>query len=49
MSTAAIVTMIVIAGFVWGGFILILIAAFRKERAKDADTPTQPASAAGGG
>lgn len=34
MSTRAIVTMVVITGFVWGGFALILRTAIRKERQK---------------
>lgn len=34
MSAAGIVTMIAILGFVWGGFLLILITAIRREREK---------------
>lgn len=34
MSTRAVVTMICILGFVWGGFLLILLTAIRKEREK---------------
>ena len=34
MSTTAIVTMAAVLGFVWGGFVLILVAAVRKEREK---------------
>lgn len=34
MSTTAIVTMIVILGFVWGGFLLIVSRAARAEREK---------------
>lgn len=34
MSAKAIVTMVVITGFVWGGFALILRTAFRKEGEK---------------
>lgn len=34
MSATAIVTMVVILGFVWGGLALILTTAVRKEREK---------------
>lgn len=34
MSAKAIVTMAVITGFVWGGFVLILRTAIRKEGEK---------------
>jgi hypothetical protein len=34
MNTAAIVTFVVIAGLVWGGFALIIAMAFRSERGK---------------
>lgn len=34
MEPAAIVTLVLIGGFVWGGFLLILMTALRKERAK---------------
>lgn len=34
MSAEAIVTMIVITGFVWGGFAVILTTAIRKEGEK---------------
>lgn len=34
MSAKAIVTMIVITGFVWGGFAVILTTAIRKEGQK---------------
>lgn len=34
MEPAAILTFVVIAGIVWGGFILIAVTAVRKERAK---------------
>lgn len=34
MGTAAIVTFVVIAGLVWGGFLLILATAIRKESRK---------------
>ena len=34
MEPAAIVTFVVIAGIVWGGFLLIAITAIRKERQK---------------
>lgn len=34
MSTTAIVTMVLITGFVWGGFAYILKTAIRKESEK---------------
>lgn len=34
MEPAAIVTMVVISGIVWGGFVLILRTAIKKENAK---------------
>ena len=34
MSTTAVIVMIVILGFVWGGFALILTTAVRKEKEK---------------
>jgi hypothetical protein len=34
MNSAAIATFVVIAGLVWGGFLLIIITAFRKESRK---------------
>lgn len=34
MSTKAIVTMVVVTGFVWGGFAFILKTAIRKEGEK---------------
>ena len=34
MNAAAIITMIVIAGFVWGGFITIVAVALRRESTK---------------
>lgn len=34
MSASAIVTMVMICGFVWGGFIYLLNFALRKERAR---------------
>ncbi|MCI0433749.1 MAG: MetS family NSS transporter small subunit [Gemmatimonadetes bacterium] len=34
MEPVAIVTFIVIAGIVWGGFVLIATTAIRKERSK---------------
>lgn len=36
MEPAAILTLILIGGFVWGGLIVILSAAVRKERDKGA-------------
>lgn len=35
MEPAAIVTFVLIAGFVWGGLVVILIKAVRKEREKE--------------
>lgn len=32
MSGAALVAMLSICGFVWGGFVALLILAFRRER-----------------
>ena len=34
MNTSAIVTFAIIASFVWGGVILIVVTAFRREGAK---------------
>jgi hypothetical protein len=34
MNTAAVITFIVIAGLVWGGFVFIVATAVRKERRK---------------
>ena len=34
MNTEALITFAVIAGLVWGGFLLIIITAFRKESRK---------------
>jgi len=34
MTAAAVVTMMLILGFVWGGLGLILVTAVRRERAK---------------
>lgn len=34
MNTAAIATFVLIGGFIWGGLILILATALRKERGK---------------
>lgn len=34
MSTSTIVTMVLIVGFVWGGFLLALLTAVRKEGEK---------------
>lgn len=36
MQPAAIVTFLLIAGFIWGGLVLILATAVRKERRKGA-------------
>jgi uncharacterized membrane protein len=38
MTTATWVTLIVICGFVWGGFVVAVATAFRKESGK-ADQP----------
>jgi len=38
MEPAAIITFIVVAGIVWGGFLLIASTAIRKERGKGLDT-----------
>ncbi len=35
MNTAAIATMVLIGGFIWGGLILITVTALRKERGKE--------------
>lgn len=34
MSTSAIVMMIVICGFIWGGFLYLLVRAIRSESSK---------------
>ncbi|MBW3660311.1 MAG: hypothetical protein KY397_01585 [Gemmatimonadetes bacterium] len=34
MTAAAWTTFAVVAGFVWGGFLLLLVVAMRKERGK---------------
>jgi hypothetical protein len=34
MTTATWVTLVVVAGFVWGGFVLAVVTAFRKESDK---------------
>lgn len=34
MELAAIVTLVLIGGFVWGGLVVILTSAVRKERVK---------------
>lgn len=34
MEPAAIITLVLIGGFVWGGLILLLVTAVRKERGK---------------
>ncbi len=34
MTTAAWITFAVIAGFVWGGFLVLVVVAMRKERDK---------------
>jgi len=37
MNTAAIATFVVIAGIVWGGFVLIAVTAIRKESRKQGE------------
>jgi len=37
MESAAVITFIVVAGIVWGGFALIAFTAIRKERGKRLD------------
>jgi hypothetical protein len=37
MTGATWITMIVITGFVWGGFLLVLLTAIRKESRKIGD------------
>jgi hypothetical protein len=39
MTSAAWITMIVIMTFVWGGFVLLLVQAFRKEGGRRGDPP----------
>ena len=34
MNTSAIITFVVVAGIVWGGFIVIAVTALRKESSK---------------
>ena len=41
MSVAAWITMAVVCGYVWGGLLLLVSIAMRKERFKDA-SPAQP-------
>lgn len=36
MQPAAILTFLLIGGFIWGGLILLLVTAVRKERRKEA-------------
>lgn len=43
MSTKTVLTMVAVLGFVWGGFLLILVTAFRKERRKGRDEPSRAA------
>jgi hypothetical protein len=37
MNTSAVITFVVVAGLVWGGFALILVTAVRRERRKRAN------------
>jgi hypothetical protein len=39
MPTAAWITLILITGFVWGGFVLLLVTAFRKEGVRRNEPP----------
>jgi len=41
MSKVALLTMILVLGVVWGGFILALRLALRKERSKPEDTSAE--------
>ncbi len=43
MSATTIAVMVLILGFVWGGFALILATAVRREREKTADGEPGPA------
>ncbi|HUG41790.1 MAG TPA: MetS family NSS transporter small subunit [Longimicrobiales bacterium] len=36
MEPAAILTFLLISGFIWGGLVVILVTAVRKERRKEA-------------
>ncbi|HUG01612.1 MAG TPA: hypothetical protein VML95_07090 [Longimicrobiales bacterium] len=47
MSANAMVVMILIGSFVWGGFLLILLTAVRRERHKAAGAPAAPPGEAG--
>ena len=37
MTTSSWITMLVIVGFVWGGFSMVLLTAIRKESGKGSD------------
>ena len=37
MTAATWITMILVGGFVWGGFLLVLLTAIRKESDKSGD------------
>lgn len=43
MSATTVATMVLILGFVWGGFALILTTAVRKEREKTGDREAESA------
>lgn len=45
MEPVALVTMLVIAGFVWGGFLVLLTTALRKESRKQSDVENAPPAA----
>jgi hypothetical protein len=47
MTTAAWITMAVIMAFVWGGFVLLLVTALRKESGKRTPPPERRAAGAG--
>lgn len=47
MNGEAIVTFVVIAGIVWGGFIFLVSKALRSERFKAAESAAQEPEAAG--
>lgn len=42
MTTGALVMMVAICGFVWGGFLILLTWAFRREGAKGGVDPVDP-------
>lgn len=42
MTTGALVMMVAICGFVWGGFTVLSVRAFRQEGAKGGVDPVDP-------